>query len=176
MRFLDLIVKSSIALVLVVAGGAKFADTSEFAASIRMFALHLPRSTSLRLASGIAAAEIALGSISLAALGESWVNWAILVLSIGFVIVSAVGWYFYRGRACACFGGLTRRTFDMSSVARSLLIMICAILAERGGWRADDIHLGIASHLMLILLCGAVSATAFTAAKSLALSYESGGA
>jgi hypothetical protein len=125
MDVLALAAKSAVAVVLLVAGGAKMADVAGFATTVRLF---VPRWTPYPIravaASAIALSEITLGGASLSAPGLAWIDLAVLAMTAAFVAVSAAGLAFYRGgRAAAsghCPGG-------------SLTVVACSAVSQSAG-------------------------------------------
>ncbi len=169
MAIVALAAKAIVAVILLVAGGAKLADLAGFGAAVRLLVPLRLRPAWLRGAAlAIALTELALGAASLALPGLGWADPAVFALSCGFVVVAAVGMRYHRGRSCRCFGGLTNRTFDARGVARAVAIAVAAGLA-----------LGSAPHTMvdlsgtaqaLLLAAAALTALAsFSAARSLGL-------
>jgi hypothetical protein len=165
--------KAALAVLLLVAGGAKLADLPGFASAVTMLAPRRVAATrrwpgvARALAAGVAGGELALGGVSLAWPALGWVNPAVLGAGLGFVVVSGAGYLFRRGRSCRCFGALSRRTFDRAGLARAAGIAVVAALAT-GTAPASMVVLAPASSGLLaggaLLLAG----VAFTAARSLA--------
>jgi hypothetical protein len=147
--------KALLAVMLLVAGGAKLAGLEAFAATVLLLAPRrrpLPRALSRRWPAGpalavlrswapgskagarrvartVALGEIALGGASLAVPAAPWLNLAVLAAAAGFVAVSAAGYAFHRGRSCRCFGALSQRRFDRAGLARSAAVAALAGLA-----------------------------------------------
>jgi hypothetical protein len=159
--------KAGLAVLLVVAGGAKLADVAGFGAAVRLF---LP-ARAIRLASpaaiGIAAAELAAGGVSLCWPALGWVNLAVLVLAVGFTVVAVTGYVRHRGQQCRCFGALSRRGFGRREVGQAMAIVAAAVIAARP---AGGAQLQLAATAQVLLLCGAglTAAAARTAAGALA--------
>jgi len=162
--------KSAIAVLLLIAGGAKVADLRGFGAAIRLFvpAALLPRVAGQLTvaAAAVACAELATGAASLCWPAVGWLNLTVLALACGFAIVAGVGYVRHRGRPCRCYGALTRRSFGLRTVGQALVLVAAAVLAT-GSVRPADIQLGLAAHLLLLAAAGAVAAAAATAAKAL---------
>jgi hypothetical protein len=172
MDALVLAAKSAIAVMLLVAGGAKLADLSGFAATLRLFIPRPLEVSSIRTWAGvIVLAELALGTASLSAPGASWLNPVVFALCCAFAIVSATGYALFRGRSCQCFGALSRRRFDLSGLARSAVVAGLAALAMSG---VEPAKLRLGAPATGLLLCGAalVALAAFTAARALDASYD----
>jgi hypothetical protein len=169
--------KAALAVMLLVAGGAKLADLTGFAAAVRLFtprrlagAASAP--TALRMAAaGLALAELALGGASLAAPEAGGLNLAVLALACGFVVVAAAGYVFHRGRSCRCFGALSRRRFDRAGIGRAAAVAVVAAVATTSV-PAADIQLGPAAHGLLAGAACLLAGVAFTAARALAVSRD----
>ena len=116
--------KTSIAVLLVAAGGAKLADVRGFAASVAQF---VPAAATGQvgplIAGAIAAGESGAGAASLAAPGTGWLNELVLVICCGFLGVWAVGYARYRGRPCRCFGALSQRRFTAAGIVRAVSLV-----------------------------------------------------
>jgi hypothetical protein len=174
--------KAAVAVVLLVAGGAKLADLDGFAAAIRLF---LPRWLMLQsagragglsrrvpaslpvVAAAIAAGELLVGAASLCWPALGGVNLAVLALACGFTTVATVGYVFRRGQTCRCFGALTRRGFGPRTLAQALLITGAAFLAARPAVAAE-LQVGLGAHLLLLAGAGITALAAYTAAGALA--------
>ena len=174
--------KAVVAVLLVAAGGAKLADLPGFAATARLF---LPGTASLRpevtaaprlrdtaalrldrgVAASIAAGEIAVGAASLSSPRASWLNLVVLAFCGGFVAVSAAGYRWHRGRACRCFGALSRRRFNLAGLGRSLLIALGAGVATVPV-RAAAIQLSPADRIGLLAGALLVAGAAYSAAAA----------
>jgi methylamine utilization protein MauE len=167
--------KAVLAVLLIVAGGAKLADLHGFASAVTMLAprrLAVTRSwpgAARALALGVAAGELVLGGVSLAWPALGGVNLAVLGAGAGFVAVSAAGYAFRRGRSCRCFGALSRRTFDRAGLARAAgIAVVAALAATTAPATAAAVALTPASSGLLGGAAAALAAVAFTAARSLA--------
>ena len=162
--------KAAIAVLLVVAGAAKLADLTGFAAAIRVF---LPAAPPRVLAGlpGVGAAlallELLTGAASLCWPATRWLNWLVLALACGFVVVAAVGFARHRGRPCRCLGALTRRSFGVRALVQALVIAAAASVALRPS-RPAQVDLGVQAHLLLLTGACLLGLAAFTAARALA--------
>jgi hypothetical protein len=169
MNTLALVAKAAIAVLLLAAGGAKFADLDGFAVAIRLF---VPGRVPALVAGvpiaavAIAAAELLAGSVSLCWPAVGWANAFVLALACGFVVVAAVGYVRHRGQPCRCFGALTRRGFSARSVLQALLIAAAAVLAARPAGAAQ-VDLGLPAHLLLLAAGAMMAVAAGTAARAL---------
>jgi hypothetical protein len=169
MEILILAAKSAIAVMLLIAAGAKLSDPHSFAAAVRLF---VPLRTPPRLvrigALGIALLELALGAASLSSPAASWLNAVIFGLACVFVIVSVVGFAFHRRRACLCFGALSRREFDTWSIVRSVIIAVGAVVGMLDAPPAS-VQVGPALRVVLLIAGLLLAVVASTAARALAI-------
>jgi hypothetical protein len=163
--------KAGLAVLLLVAGGAKLADLASLASAIRLFvpaAAPRPVLALLPAASAaLALAELLTGAASLCWPAAGWLNWLVLTLASGFVAVAVVGYARYRGRPCRCFGALTRRAFGVRTIGHALVIVAMAAVALRPALPAQ-VDLAPADHLLLLAAAGLLVLAAFTAARALA--------
>jgi methylamine utilization protein MauE len=174
MNTLALTAKVLVAVMLLVAGGAKLADVTGFAAAVRLLiGIRMPRGTIRAVALTVAVAEVALGLASLSAPATGWLNLVVFGFACGFVAVSAVGYAFHRGRSCRCFGALSRRKFDAPGIARAVAIAAAAALATAGLPRAL-VTIGAADRILLLLTAALTSLAAFSAARALGLARSPG--
>jgi hypothetical protein len=158
--------KACVAVILLVAGGAKLADLSGFSATLRLFLpREIPRLTIRGSAVTIAAAELLLGGASLCWPAGRWLNSVILALTCAFVIVTASGFAIFRGRSCQCFGALTTKKFDLASIARSCVLVAIAVLAM--GSLGPTAGLSDLESIMLALASALFVLATFTAARTL---------
>jgi hypothetical protein len=172
--------KALLAVMLLVAGGAKLADLDGFAATVRLFlparllTARLVRPTpagARRIAWGVALAELALGGASLAFPAAWPLSLAVLAAAASFAVVSGLGFAFHRGRSCRCFGALSRRTFDRAGLARAAGIAGLAGLATIGA-PPSAVALTPAARALLLAGSAVMAFIAFTAARSLAVSRD----
>ena len=168
---LALCAKATFAVILIIAGGAKLADLTGFAAVFRLFiTMRLPAPVYAYMATGTALAEAFLGCVSLSFPAVKWVNLTALIAGCAFVVVSVTGLVFHRGRSCNCFGALSRIKFDARGVFRSLILAAFAVLAMIGA--SPSARLCATSQLLLLATGAMLSAVSFTAAKALAVHPE----
>jgi hypothetical protein len=168
MDVLVLAAKTALAVMLIVAGGAKLADLTGFAAVVRLFVPMRALGPAYQyVAAAVAVGEIILGCASLSLPAVKWINLAVLAAGSAFVLVSVIGFARHRGKSCRCFGALSRRRFDVSSILRSSLI---AALAAVGtvGVSPSTVRLGITAQVLLLAAAMLLLAVSFTAAKALA--------
>lgn len=168
--------RAGLAVMLLIAGGAKVADLDGFAASVRLFA---PRgrtasaAAARRIALAVAIGELGLGGSSLAWPEAGWLNLAVLVACCGFAVVAGAGYAFHRGRSCRCFGPLSRRRFDRAGLARSVAVVAAAGFAAIGQAAAvpsSAVALSLADRLLLAAGAALITSVARVAARSLAAS------
>jgi hypothetical protein len=169
--------KAVLAVMLLVAGGAKLADLDGFAASVRLFAPRrmagsmsaapVLRTVALALALG----ELMLGGASLTFPALGWLNPAVLLVGCAFVGVSGAGYAFHRGRSCRCFGALSQRRFDLAGIGRAVVVAALAALATVAV-SPSSIRLGVADHALLLAASCLLTFVAFTAARALAASRD----
>jgi hypothetical protein len=159
--------KVVVAVLFVAAGGAKLADLAGFTATVRLFvpawtALWVPRA----IAAMIAGLEVIVGAASLSSPLAGALNLAVLVVCCSFVAVSVIGYRRYPGRACRCFGTLSRRSFNHAGIARAALLAACAVLAV---WpvSASMLQLGTLGRLGLLAGAAVITSCAFTAAGAI---------
>jgi len=174
--------KAGLAVLLLVAGGAKLAGLDGFAATVRLFlpagllrpAGPRPLTRLARwVALAVALGEVGLGAASLASPAASGLNLAVLIVGGAFVAVSLAGYMRHRGRSCRCFGALTRRRFDRAGVGRAVLIAAVAGVAMTG-LPASAVRLSRADRGLLLAAALLLAAVAFTAASVLARNLRSG--
>jgi hypothetical protein len=169
--------KAALAVMLLVAGGAKLADLAGFAAAVRLFAPRrvagsLSAQPLLRAAAlALAAGELVLGVASLTSPAVRWLNLAVLAAGCGFVAVSGAGYAFHRGRFCRCFGALSQRRFDLAGLGRAAVIAALADLATVTV-SPSAVRLSLADRGLLLAASGLISLVAFTAARSLTASRD----
>ena len=166
MDTLALMTKAGLAAVLLVAAGAKLADLDGFALTVRLFLPRIPRRGA---AAAIVGAEFALGTASLCCPAVAWLNLAVLGAGCGFVAVAAAGYAFYRGRACSCFGALSRRRFDAAGIARAAVIAAAAAVAVVAV-PPSAVRLAVPQRFGLLAAACLLAAAACTAARALAVS------
>jgi hypothetical protein len=170
MDVLVLAAKSGLALMLVVAGGAKLAGVSNFAATVRLF---MPVQGSDRvmegIAIGVATFEMMLGSVSLAFPSITVINLVVLATGCAFLTVSSIGYIRHRGKSCLCFGQLSNRVFDAVGVMRSLVIVGLAASVAVIAVGRSAIQLATVDHVLLLGGVGVVALATYTAAKGSAV-------
>lgn len=173
MNFLVLAAKSGLALMLIVAGSAKLAGVSGFAASVKLFVpvQGSPRALE-RTAIGIATFELILGSASLAFPAVAVINLLVLATACGFLTVSSIGYVRHRGKSCLCFGQLSNRVFDGFAVLRSIVIVGLAASVALIAVSPSAIQLATAGHLLLLGGAFVVAVATYTAARGAAMTND----
>jgi hypothetical protein len=161
--------KAALAVMLLVAGGAKLADLAGFAASIRLFAPRLPPPVPRGVALAVALGELALGTASLTSPALRWLNPVVLAVGCAFVVISGAGYAFHRGRSCRCFGALSRRRFDLAGLGRAVAVAALAGLAT-AAVSPSSVRLGLADRWLLAGASCLLAFVAFVAARALAIS------
>jgi hypothetical protein len=173
MDALVLAAESGLALMLVVAGSAKFAGISGFAASVKLFVpLQSSPRVIERIAIGVATFELALGTASLAFPSVAVINLMVLATACAFLAVSSLGYIRHRGKSCLCFGQLSKRAFDAAAVLRSLLIVGLAASVALIAVSQSAIELATADHLLLLGGILVVAGATYTAARGVAMTKE----
>jgi hypothetical protein len=165
MDVLVLCAKTAVACLLIVAGGAKLCDPASFASTVRLFVpLRVAWPLLTVIAVGVSLGELAVGLVSLTLPAITALNALVFAMACAFVVVSAVGYAFHRGRSCRCFGALSHRKFDAAGVLRSAVIAGVAAVALA--------HVGIAAlqvdataRVLLLAAGGLLALAAFTAAR-----------
>jgi hypothetical protein len=170
--------KAMLAVMLLVAGGAKLADRAGFAAAVRLFAPRRVAGSAAalpllrRAALAVALAELALGTVSLTTPALGWVNPVVLAVGCAFVLVSVAGYIFHRGRSCRCFGALSQRRFDLAGIGRAAMIAAVAGLATAVVPAGSSVRLGLGGRALLLGGACLIAGVAWTAARALAASRD----
>jgi hypothetical protein len=168
MDALALCAKAALAVMLIVAGGAKLADQVGFAAVVRLFIPVRALAPAYKhIATAIALAEVILGCASLSFPAARWINLLVLLAGCAFVVVSVTGLVLHRGKSCSCFGPLSRRKFDVQSVLRSILIAAFAAVAMVGV-SPSSVRLGVTTQALLLIAGAMLLTVSYVAAKVLA--------
>jgi len=169
-----LLIRTSLAAVLIAAGAAKLADTSSFATTLVGLGVPARRGELLRgLAFIIPLLEVGLGLALVSGLWPIVVNGAVLVLLTSFTIVVIIALRRKLHVACRCFGTLSDSQFSGKGLARSLLLTVLAGVNFWSGYTYLPRFDGSAWAIILLVagfLLFAVAAA--QAAKTLALLKE----
>jgi hypothetical protein len=173
MHGLILAAKGGLAVMLLVAGGAKVSDVRGLSATVRLFLpTRAPRGLSRATAYAIVALELALGLTSLVLPAERWPNVVMIALGCGFAVASICGFAFHRGRSCSCFGALSGRRFDVTAILRSLVITAAAVVAL-GHVPAGEVNLSFGQHVLVLAAGTLLVFVSATASRALAAAAES---
>ena len=98
----------------------------------------------------------------------AWLNPVVFTLACGFAGVSGLGYARHRGRACHCFGALSRQRFDARGLVHSAAVAAAAG-AGMGPVPPRMAGLSAAQHVLLFLTGVLVALGAFSAARALSL-------
>jgi hypothetical protein len=157
----SVLLRDVLAVVLVVAAGSKAADPRSFARSLSSLGLRaIPLQARQAAAYLVIGVEGALGLATAAQIAVVAINWADLVLVLGFAAVSTAA--LVRGVRvhCRCFGSLSGSSFSRRGVARAwLLVAIAAAAVVLGDAR---IYVGAQTVLVVttLFLVGVVAGQA----------------
>jgi hypothetical protein len=163
---LVLCAKTALACLLIVAGGAKLSDPASFASTVRLFIpFRVAWPWPSALAVGVSLGELAVGLASLMLPAITVLNALVFAIACAFVAVSAMGYAFYRGRSCRCFGALSQRRFDAAGVLRSAVTAGVAVVALVHV-RAAALRLDATARVLLFAAAGLLAVAAFTAARA----------
>ena len=160
--------KASLAVLLLAAGGAKLADLAGFASTVRLFVPgRLPRALAISpvLAAAIAAGEVVAGAASLSMPAAGWLNPVVLAICCCFAVAWTVGYVRHAGRACRCFGALSRQRFTVAGIGRAVGLTLAAAAATAGVPQVS-IELSLLTRLGLLGGGALVAMAAFSAAAA----------
>lgn len=122
-----LLIRASLAAVLVMAGAAKLADTRSFAATFIALGVPAQRTFLLRgLALCIPLMELGLGITMVSGLWPGIINGVVLVLLASFSIVVFIALRRKLHVVCRCFGTLSDSQFTGKGLLRSLFLTLLA--------------------------------------------------
>lgn len=155
--------KAVIAVLLLAAGGAKLADLPGFAGTVRLFVPRSSGAASLRLATGIAAGELAAGAVSLSVPQARWPNLIVLASCVAFLVTWSIGYGRHRGRSCRCFGALSARGFDRPGIVRAAVLVLAA-LAATTAVPVRAVQLGLGGQLALLAGGALIAGATYSAA------------
>jgi hypothetical protein len=157
--------KAVIAVLLLAAGGAKLADLSGFASTVRLFLPEPVRSRSPQLAAGIAVGELAAGAVSLSVPQARWPNLVVLAVCVAFLVTWSIGYVRHRGRSCRCFGALSARGFDRAGIVRAAVLLLAA-LAAVAPVPVLSVQLGLGGQLALLAGGALIAGATYSAAAA----------
>ena len=174
LQVIVLLVRASLAAVLVAAGAAKLADTRSFAATLMGLGVPVRRHPLIRrLALIIPLLEVGLGIAVVSGLWPGIVNGAVLVLLASFSIVVIIALRRKLQVACRCFGTLSDSQFTGKGLLRSLFLTVLA-----GGvfwsWSTYPSQLHAPPGAIILLVAGFLlfALAAMQAAKTIAVLKE----
>lgn len=130
-----LVVRAALAVTLLAAGASKLADVAAFRSTLTT--LGVASRAAHPAATAIAAAEILVGSLSIARMWPRAVDVAVVVATASFAVVSLLGLVRASATPCRCFGALTRSQFDARALARNCVLTALAVAVA---WSGRGIH------------------------------------
>ncbi len=159
------LMRTSLAAVLVAAGAAKLADTRSFATTLMGLGVPAHRELLIRgLARIIPLVELGVGIAAVSGLWPTVVNSALLVLTCSFSVVVIVALSKRLQVACRCFGALSDSQFSGKGLVRSVFLTILAAVIFWGG-NTYSMRFDGPSGAIVLLLAGFLL-FAFAAAQS----------
>jgi hypothetical protein len=169
-----LLMRTSLAAVLIAAGAAKLADTQSFATTL--LGLGVParrRLLVLRLALFVPLLEVAVGIATVSGLWPTLINGIVLLLMGGFSLIVLVALRRKLAVACRCFGALSESQFSPQGLARSSFLTIVAGVVFWSG-RTFPIQFEASPAATLLLVSGFLlfASAAAHAAKTIAILKE----
>ena len=123
MTIMGLTAKCILSAILLTAGGAKAADASGFAATVRSFVENAPQRCVSAIATAIVVVELLFGLSSLIFPAQLWLGAGVLATTCCFLIASLYGYARYPGQSCRCFGQLSSKKFDAPGILRSAVLV-----------------------------------------------------
>ncbi len=170
-----LLMRTSLAVMLVAAGAAKLADTRSFA--LTLLGLGMParqRLLTQAVACAVPLLEVGLGLAIVSGLWPLLVNGAVLVLMCCFSAVVLIALHRKLNVACRCFGTLSDSQFSNKGLAHSLLLTILAAVVFWSG-KTYAAELSVLPGISLLLVAGFLvfALAAAQAAKTIAIMKES---
>ena len=158
--------KAVIAVLLLAAGGAKLADLSGFASTVRLFVPEPacgPGRRSWR--PGSRPANWPPGRVSLSVPQARWPNLVVLVVCVAFLVTWSIGYVRHRGRSCRCFGALSARGFDRAGIVRAAVLVLAA-LAAAAPVPVLAVQLGLGGQLALLAGGALIAGATYSAAAA----------
>lgn len=123
------VLRGTLALTLLGAGGAKLADLPALAEMLATLVGAPRRSRLLRpSAVGVSLLELALGLALLSGLAVAAVDASVCTVAAAFTVVVAVGLRRAPGARCRCFGSLSHGRFDSGGLYRAAAVLGAALL------------------------------------------------
>jgi len=169
-----LLIRSSLAAVLLAAGAAKLADLRSFAAPLMGLGVPLHQTILVRgLALIVPLLELGLGIAVVTGLWPTVINVIVLVLMSSFSLVVIIALRRKLHVACRCFGMLSDSQFSGKGLARSLLLTVLATVVLWSGNMYPPQFNGPPS-AMLLLIAGYLlfALAAAQASKTIAVLKE----
>jgi uncharacterized membrane protein YphA (DoxX/SURF4 family) len=174
LQVIVLLIRASLAAVLVAAGAAKLADIRSFATTLIGLGVPARREVLVRgLALVIPLLEVGLGSAVVSALWPMVINGALFVLMGSFSIAVIVALRRKLHVTCRCFGTLSDSQFTGKGLVRSLVLTVLAGVVFWSGNRYPP-QLNMSPGAIILLVAGFLlfAAAAAQAAKTIAILKE----
>ena len=174
MQVIVLLIRASLATVLVMAGSAKLADTRSFAATFMGLGVPARRAFLLRgFALIIPLMELGLGIAMVSGLWSGIINEAVLVLLASFSIVVFIALRRKLHVVCRCFGTLSDSQFTGRGLLRSLFLTVLAGVVFWSG-NTYPLQLNASPGATALLVAGFLlfALAAMQAAKTIAVIKE----
>jgi uncharacterized membrane protein YphA (DoxX/SURF4 family) len=169
-----LLMRTSLAAILIAAGAAKLADTHSFATTL--LGLGVPARQRLlvqRLALFVPLLEGGVGIATVSGLWPTLINGIVLILMGSFSLVVLVAVRRKRAVACRCFGALSESQFSPKGLARSSFLVVVAAVVFWSG-RVFPIQFETSPAAAVLLVSGFLlfAVAAAHAAKTIAILKE----
>jgi uncharacterized membrane protein YphA (DoxX/SURF4 family) len=174
LQVIILMMRASLAGVLVAAGAAKLADTRSFATTLMSLGVPVRRQLLIRgLAFIIPLMEVGVGMAIVSGFWPTVIDSIALLLMCSFSFVVIVALRRKLNVACRCFGTLSESQFSSKGLARSVLLTVLAAAVFWGG-KTYKPHFDMAPGAILLLVAGFLlfGITVAQAAKSIAILKE----
>ncbi len=174
LQVIVLLIRASLAAVLVMAGAAKLADTRSFATTFIGLGVPARRAFLLRgLALIIPLVELGLGIAMVSGLWPGIINGAVLVLLASFSIMVIIALRRKLHVVCRCFGTLSDSQFTGKGLLRSLFLTVLAGVVFWSG-NTFPLQLNALPGTTVLLVAGFLlfALAAMQAAKTIAVLKE----
>jgi len=112
--------RALLAAVLVVSSTAKLVDLPGFERTLRQLRLPGTMGVTRRLAVAVPCLELILGELSISGVAQQYVAVAVLIVFVGFTLVTAAAFMTGSDAQCRCFGALTGSQFTKGGLVRGL--------------------------------------------------------
>ncbi len=150
-----LLMRASLASVLVAAGAAKLADLHSFAATLIALGVpahrrHLVHGSAFTLP----LVEVMLGLALVSGLWPTFINGAVLILMSGFSLVVIIALRKAPSATCRCFGALSDSQFSRRGLVRSLLLTTIAVIVLWWGTSTPTLQTDEPLMVRLLLVAG----------------------